>query len=293
MRVEKISARWLPGFFSGNVSTQHPNAQRLLEILVYGWLAGNVLWLVPVRDLLWGTDAVIARSGYDDGVLNNFFFQLVYTPHRAEVIFWIHLFTAIAGIFRFKFVFAPRLVCWATGLMLYYGAFNAFNSGFLLMLLLAFYLVFSKTNSLNPFRTILNNAIYLCCVLQIMMVYLAASLFKLTGVMWLNGDAIYYTLHIHRFSHDGIMQSGLLQNELLMRSLNYLALVYQMLFPVVVFLRHGRIPFLATGVLFHLFICVVMNLWDFGLAMIFAYAIFLPENFTGKVLQKTTIVNKG
>ncbi len=266
--------------------SQHPKAQRLLEIFVYGWLVGNMIFLFPVRDMLWGMDAVVARGGYDDGVLNNFFFQLVYVPQRAEIFYWIHILASLLSILNFRFVFVVRLVSWTTGLILYYGAFNAFNSGFLLVLLLAFYLAFSKTNSKNPYRIALNNVVYWCCVIQILMVYVVASFFKLTGAMWLDGDTMYYSLHIHRFSHDSVLQSGILQHEFAMRSLNYLALAYQMIFPVVVFLGRGRIPFLIVGALFHLFICVVMNLWDFGLAMIFAYAIFLPETVAAKLLGR-------
>jgi hypothetical protein len=62
------------------------------------------------------------------------------------------------------------------------------------------------------------------------------------------------------------------------------ALLYQFAFPVLVLvLKRKRIWFLMVGVLMHVFIAIVMNLWDFGLAMIVCYALFLPDSIFKKI----------
>jgi hypothetical protein len=68
------------------------------------------------------------------------------------------------------------------------------------------------------------------------------------------------------FSYDGYGMPG--------RILNYLVIWYQLLFPVLVWIKPIKKWYLLAGIVQHLFIAFVLGLPSFGLIMIVAYAIF-------------------
>jgi hypothetical protein len=67
--------------------------------------------------------------------------------------------------------------------------------------------------------------------------------------------------------------------------LNYGALLYQSIFPLLIWIKRIKAPLLVVGCLFHLGIAVMLNLWDFGMAMIVGYTLFLDEKWIVGVLR--------
>lgn len=265
-----------------------PDVIRLFTALVYGWFVVNAAMCWPVHELLWGPDAVLLRYGAPATIVQNQIYGLLYFPSRFPWIFFPHVVAAVWGMFDTRWSFIPRVVTWITGLMLYYAAIPAFNSGMLIMLLLAFYCIPVHTRTTSTFRHVLNRFSRSASLLQIILCYAFSAIFKLSGAQWIGGDAVYYALHIERFSQPWITGSGWLAGNMIPVILSYFALFYQVLFPIVVFLHSAhRRWILLIGVLMHLFIGAVMNLWDFALAMIFVYALFLDQKTANRLLSFT------
>lgn len=253
-------------------------ALRLTGQLVYAWLGIYALFLWKDAELIWGPDSVLKPFAGKGSWIENQMYMLIYRPERFYFIFIPHLIACALAVTDKWWTFMPRTISWLTGLMLYYGAIQAHNSGMLVILLLAFYLIPAQTNTSNPYRHVLNHFSLYAGMTQVMLCYLFSAIFKLNGMQWLSGDALYYALQLDRFSHPWIMQPEISGQHLLLRVLTWGALAYQLTFPIlVIVLKHKRVWFLMLGVLMHLFIAVVMNLWDFGLAICVCYALFLPE----------------
>ena len=257
---------------------------RLTGQLVYAWLGIYALFLWKDADLIWGPDSVLKPFGSKGSWIESQMYMLIYRPERFYCIFFPHLIASALAMTDRWWTFVPRTASWITGLMLYYGAIQAHNSGMLVILLLAFYLIPAHTHTTNPYRHVLNHFSMGAGMLQVMLCYLFSAIFKLNGMQWISGDALYYALQIDRFSHPWIMQPAISGQYLLLKIMTWGALLYQFAFPVLVLvLKRKRIWFLMVGVLMHVFIAIVMNLWDFGLAMIVCYALFLPDSIFKKI----------
>jgi hypothetical protein len=61
-------------------------------------------------------------------------------------------------------------------------------------------------------------------------------------------------------------------------ALNYVVLAYQLLFPVLVWIKKIKKPFLILGILMHLYIAFVIGLVSFGFVMILPYIYFWPNS---------------
>lgn len=274
----------ITNYFSSYVHA--PQSLRLFSILVYLWFLINACMTWSVRDLLWGPKTVFYRQGHADGIIENFIYRLVYDTSEFHVIFYVHLICALLSLFEKKWSFIPRIGTWLTGLMLYYAAVEAFNSAMLLMLLMAFYCSVVYVKDASSYRNVLTNAARIACIIQVMIVYAVATIYKLGGEQWLSGTAVYYLMHIDHYTVRSIQDSVLLKTSWIMKALTYFALAYQLLFPFIIWFKKSRLWFLLVGLLFHLFIGFVMHLWDFALAMIFCYALFLPERMSGNIMLK-------
>jgi hypothetical protein len=262
-------------------SMQHPieyaGALRLFVRLVYAWFIISIFMTWDIRSLIWGPETVLMRFGGASNITTNVAYALVFKLSLFPWVFWTHLIGAIASMFEFKYVWLPRLLTWFTGLLLFYAGYNAFNAGNVLMLAFAFYCIPVRTKTNDPFQHILNHLSRTASIAQIVLLYLVAALYKLNGDMWPSGEALYYTLEIERFSTDWIKNSGITHQWFLMKALTFGVMAYQFAFPVLIWFKKIKTPLLLVGVLFHLTTGVVMHLWDFALAMIFSYAIFLRK----------------
>lgn len=250
---------------------------RFFTVLVYGWFIWNAIMLWPVKDMLWGPDKIFYRHGFPDGMLSNFFYMLVYQSTRAPYIFYLHILAAAVSMGEFRLSFIPRLITWATGWMLFYSATEAFNSGMMIMLMMAFFCAFIYTHARKFYGVALSNFMRIACITQVMIVYAAAGLYKLTGSQWLAGEAFYYAMQIDQYSSPFWQSANVIAIPGLFLTMNYVGLGYQLLFPVVIWIKKIRPFFLILGFSFHLFIGIFMHLWDFAFAMIFCYALFLED----------------
>ena len=106
--------------------------------------------------------------------------------------------------------------------------------------------------------------------IQICIVYFLNALAKLVDADWLEGNAVAQSLAINEFSLPVLYHT----NDALSMFLNYSVVFYQLLFPVLVWIRKIKKWYLLIGIIQHLFIAFAMGLPSFGLIMIVSYAAF-------------------
>lgn len=259
------------------LATEHvkPRGMWLFERLVFGWFIFNAVYYFGARDIFWGGESIFMIPNYTQGLVNNFFYILIYSRQYADFIFFVHLASAVLAFFGIGRFFTKILV-WATSLMLYYAAWSLFNSGFLLCVLYSFYLAFAHTRSNKQSWISLTNVALIACMLQLTLVYAEAAAFKMSGSMWWEGSAFYYAINLEQFT--SLSTREFFNNKVwLVTTLTYVGLAYQALFPIAIWIKKIKWLFLALGLLFHLFIAIFMGLPDFGSAMIIGYVLFIPE----------------
>lgn len=250
----------------------YPTGLRVFSALVYFWFVLSAFLVWDIRTLLWGQESVMMRYGMQADVSLTYAYALMFSPELFPFIFYPHVVAAVVSMFQFRGVFIFRIITWLTGILLFFAAPNAFNAGFLLMLLLAFYCIPVNTKNNKPWQHILHHAAAYAAMIQVALAYGFSAMYKISGDMWLNGDAVYYALELRRFSSEWI--SGITQYHGLMKMLTWTVLAYQALFPFLVWFKKVKAPLLWFGVAMHLIIGIVMHLWDFSAAMLIAYVAF-------------------
>jgi hypothetical protein len=267
-------------------TTRRPSALRLFSKLLYAWFVIYLLWNLPVHDLIWGRASFNMPVIATPGIINNIYYFLTYNGTLSHWVLLVHGLSALCALFGFLGVFA-RILVYFSAAMLYYSGYLAFNGGFVLCWIMSFYLIFANFKSTHPVSGVLNNLVITACMLQVFVVYGVAAWFKWQGTTWLEGSSVYYTLKMDHFSSWGIGE-WLSRNYWLMLVLNYAGLFYQSLFAVVIWFKPIRNWYLIAGIGFHLFIVFIMGLWDFGIAMIITYSVFLSEEKAASILAFIT-----
>jgi hypothetical protein len=186
--------------------------------------------------------------------------------------------------------FLPRL----TSLLLYFVTANLFVKGYLmftggeaLISILLFYLIFIQQTSskqlkkgapqFSALQNVLNNTFYWVVIIQICVLYFFSTLYKLMDPYWMNGEALMHVSKVDAFSSSA-MHALFAENPALSMIGTYVVLLYQGLFPILVWFKRIKIPFLVIGVIFHLSIAFGMGIFTFGVIMILTYLLFLDQN---------------
>lgn len=266
--------------------------------VLYLFMLFNALTLLPIVEDLYGYYGLVGTKGWDVHVPIHLqgtraLINVLNHPSNS-VYYWVYIVFVVAQII---FLITGLLNKWPrfSALMIYFLTINlhmkgylAFTAGEVLLNMVLFYLLFiskPKANGLwGELQNVLNNTFYWILILQICLLYFFSGAYKLYDVHWQDGTAIQYVAKIDAYS------SPLLyifrENYWLSAIATYFALAYQLFFPVAVWIRKIKIPYLIFGVFFHLFIAFGMGIFYFGWIMIVMYLLFLDEKHMAWIRSK-------
>lgn len=256
----------------------------LFQKILMLWFLFNALYHLPLKGIFWGQDSMFKITQNSQGLIHNIYYGLCYNRDWDDWVFALHFLGIVWTLIGWRSAVGKGLV-YLTGYMLYYSAYFTFNSGFILCILWSFFLIPLRVNSSKPSAGVVNNLVMIACMAQFLLVYLIAGMTKWTGTDWLEGSGLYYSLHLEHYSPEWVRNS-FLGSTILLMVLNYSALLYQTAFPFLIWVRKIKIPLLIAGCLFHLGIAIMLNLWDFGMAMIVGYTLFLEEKWVAQFLRR-------
>jgi hypothetical protein len=286
----------------------------LFRFLLYTFLLLNTLSLMPVAHDAFAASGMVGSRGWNTsipwynqgsyGILNVLSHPYTITyPWIYRVFIAGQVVFLTTGIFRIL----PKL----SSVMIYFFTVNLFLKGYLmftggevLINILLFYMMFIHTTSkqslrfiggkhdetprFSPLQNVLNNVFYRIIIIQLFVLYFFSTLYKLMDPIWLNGEALMYISQIDGFSN-GWMKYLFSDNLLLSKIAVYITLAYQFLFPIVVWVKRIKAPFLIVGVILHLSISFGMGIFTFGIIMIMTYVLFLEKETVNKISRRLKI----
>lgn len=255
--------------------------------IIYLVLLWSLLKSLNVASIVWGPDTLSLL--YNPYTNFDRFAMLLNVPEVREY-YWAFLYPAIAiliaGVLGFHH-FLSRMLLWYLFVVLQFGNVETSTGGHHLIQQMLFFQIFLfKANELSRWkalRNLLHNTAFYSLWIQLAILYLASGVFKLLGTYWLDGYAFLLSLSFKEFSMPLIADS-LSENNWFYAGLNYIVLVYQLLFAALIWVRPIRKPFLFIGLIFHLSIAFVVGLMDFGLFMVAAYSVFIERDTSVKIL---------
>ncbi len=120
------------------------------------------------------------------------------------------------------------------------------------------------------------NGTSLLIKIQIAIIYLLSGVDKLYSPAWRSGDAMHYIKSLDYLVNPRFV--GLLPDVPWFNlCIGWCVIIFELLFPLLIWNRKTKFWMLSIGVLFHLAIIILLSLIDFGLIMIISYLIFLTD----------------
>ncbi len=142
-----------------------------------------------------------------------------------------------------------------------------------------------EMGAMPELRRLLHNMSYVALMLQMCILYFYSSLAKWFDPDWFGGNAVHLVNMTTYYSRPWLADHA----DALMplsRVLTYVVLIYQTLFPVLVFVKPVKRYFLWIGILMHLYISCVIGLYFFGIIMLITYILFLDMPHPERELKK-------
>lgn len=220
---------------------------------------------------------------YKEFTFNSFFSYFLFSP---LVLTWfnINLFYLIFvvllcwGLVTKVNFWTSSAICWFSISLsrLFLQIINGSDLVLNLFLLIAIFFTNNpvlRKESRRQIQTLVSNLSLIVAQIQIALIYLLSGYDKITSSSWRSGGAMDSINHL-KFYHNPFISLEL--SETLSLLLSWSVILFELTFPILVWLKKFRTLVLAIGVLFHFGIAAFLGLVDFGLTMIICYAIFLP-----------------
>ncbi|SHF95656.1 DCC1-like thiol-disulfide oxidoreductase family protein [Ornithinibacillus halophilus] len=244
------------------------------------------------RHLLWGYNSLAnteysqlfkSFSLYQFGNSNLFFEIIFHLGILIAIMFTLGYKTRIVSVLNFIFLFS-----------IHQENPTILDGGDNIMIIVLIYLIFVKTNAYfsvdkylsqgkvkrysdNFYVNIIHNFGVLAIILQLCILYLNSSLYKVMGEVWQNGTAIYYILQVKEFNLPWVT-TIVNSSDFLIVFITYFTILMQLAFPFMLLNRVTKYIALACVVPMHLGIAFVMGLIPFSLTMIIIDAILISNN---------------
>jgi hypothetical protein len=234
-------------------------------------------------DLLFGNYSVVFANPRPVGPIKETAFILYNNSNtHLPIIFLVGLLLlSVFKLLKRGPYLVPDFIIWLLVINIQFKIYAAITGGDNLLVQLLFFNCFlsddfrTHGNIKHSVKKGLHNFSLIAVIIQICLVYFVSAVAKLSDAAWISGKALEMISHISHFSMY-TFPSRTDNLPIFLVALNYLVLFYQLFFPLMVFWRQIKLPYLMLGVLMHIYISLVMGLVTFGMIMIISYVLFLP-----------------
>jgi len=250
---------------------------------LYVYLIFRAIYWLNQYNLFFGKNALVFSSFRNMGNFKDLAFILM-NSHSDTLgyyfLFSLMLLCALALFFQSTRLFADIFI-WLLVINLHYKIYASLTGGDYLINQLLFFNIFlglkwARLPQKYQFITnLLHNGSVLAIITQVCLLYFLSGMAKIVDLNWQQGDALIIVAKVNQFK---LIETPhhLYISKLALMLLNYLILLYQVLFPVLVFINKIKKPILIFGICMHLYIIAFLGLFWFGLIMIMTYIFFWP-----------------
>jgi hypothetical protein len=151
---------------------------------------------------------------------------------------------------------------------------RAINSGDRLLNFFIFISIFLRAGSIQgSIRQTVNNAALIILQMHFCIFYFLNAYGKLISPFWRDGSSFKAIWHLSYYANPNFIPQWFFNSSLSLVTA-WLVMVFELMFPVLIWFKISRKPLLVVGLLFHLGIAVLLSLPDFGLTMAIGYLLF-------------------
>jgi hypothetical protein len=243
-----------------------------------------VAWLC-FYELYFGSNAIVYSNYFLPHTFRDAAFLLYSNPSSVlSYFFIIPVFCLCLFAFKFdKYNFIADLLIWFLIININNKIYPTLTGGDYLLNQFLFFNCWlrsaHKTNLSENWRSDLqkffHNTAIVAVIVHVCVVYFLSALAKCFDENWMSGSALDQINSVHHFR---LFSASLGTSAAFAFSplMNYLIVGYQMLFPILIWIKKIKKLFICFGILMHLYIAVVMGLMEFGTIMLIAYIYFWP-----------------
>jgi Vitamin K-dependent gamma-carboxylase len=290
MSLRSFFKHWDEFFFK----PQSPTPVCLFRILYGVVVLADLIMLRPEWLMWYGPHAIVSFDTINKLSLAtsmSLFSILPQTNLATNIFFWVFLACTLCLTFGFMTRFTSVAVYVCLGSIQMRNGF-ILNSGDTLMLVTGFFLMFapcaatlsvdhwlrSRRGKAEASVPLFSPWAQRMLQIQTALVYFATFYWKSMGVLWINGTAVYYALHLQDFHRFPLPP---LHNLFLIKSLTWTTLLVEFSLGVLVWFKELRYPVLLAGLCLHLGIEYSMNIPLFEWIMVATYINFVePEDLS-------------
>lgn len=254
---------------------------KLFKNLLYAFILLKCLLWISNFSILFGDHALSCQAAHSGNGFRQFAFLVYFSNSPAMAVSFIAVAVIFAG-----FSLINKRSFLIIDLCLYFIIINinaktytSLTAGDPLLANLCFIgsflrKDFSKRSSfLGDLSVVLHNFSMLALITQVCIIYAYSALAKWFDADWLSGNAVHLVNMTWHYSRAVIVDHAQALYPLSV-VLSYLILLYQSVFPALIWFKKIKKYFLHVGVFMHLYIALVMGLFFFGLIMAITYSLF-------------------
>lgn len=256
------------------------NAVKLFRMVIHLWVICFVLSALPAWEWLWDpavSPALPAPPGPFGLVTHAFSTWLPAVVLSIPVV----LALCVRNLFRPARWWSALLI-WVLYTNLMNRAWMAGSGGQQLIGNLLFWLIFLPDGSrpLAGVREVVGVSSFWIVRLQLLLAYAATGLHKLTGTHWLDGTAMGIVATDPAYG-----PAWLADHPMLAALMTWAVLLFQLTFPVALWFRRVRVPWMVVGIVFHLGTALSLGIPEMAFAFIAAYPIWLSDDEAVRVAR--------
>lgn len=284
MSLHQLAAAW-NGFFFQPIPVYSIALFRIVFACIM--LIDAFFVLAHAREYL-GPDGLIEYDRYRQRNVGRALSLFFYLPPTMRSVHWVLGLHIVSIIFLLIGLFTPlsALIAFVTLRSIVNRNPEVCNGGDNVARIMCFFLIFAPTGKaysldallFHPAAHILAQAPWALRLMQIQVsvIYINAAYWKLRGVTYRNGTAIYYSTISEFYRRFSVPR--LFLRKPIVHTLTWGTLALEFSLGSAIWVQEFRAPLVALGIAFHLVIELVLNVHLFGWYMIACLMLFIDPN---------------
>ncbi len=157
------------------------------------------------------------------------------------------------------------------------------SAGYGVDTIVSFYFLYFALADWKP-GTLWTSMAYRLCQVQVCIIYAYAGVHKLKGTLWWKGEALWTALANWQLARWDFSWAA--HVPILLIIATFATLLWEVYFPVLIWIKPIRPWMLFFGALFHLGIALALNIPIFAALMVFTYVLFFKEGTAARMNRR-------